>query len=92
RVQDNEAIQLAHQKIESIRNGFIDWLGELPNNDKKELEQLYNDTFNCYVLREYNGSHLRFPGLDRKRLGIDDLYSSQKNSVWRIVQNRGALI
>jgi N12 class adenine-specific DNA methylase len=92
RVPDSEAIQLAHQKIESIRNGFIDWLKELPDNDKKELEALYNGTFNCYVLREYNGNHLQFPGLDRKRLAIDDLYSSQKNSVWRIVQNRGALI
>ncbi|MBX9890774.1 MAG: hypothetical protein K2Y12_00490 [Chitinophagaceae bacterium] len=92
RVPDSEAIQLAHQKIESIRNGFIDWLKELPDSDKKELETLYNDTFNCYVLREYNGNHLQFPGLDRKRLAIDDLYSSQKNSVWRIVQNRGALI
>ena len=92
RVPDNEAIQLAHQKIESIRNGFIDWLKELPPNDKKELETLYNDTFNCYVLREYDGSHLQFPGLDKRRLSIDDLYSSQKNSVWRIVQNRGALI
>ncbi|MBN8718712.1 MAG: hypothetical protein J0H85_04650 [Sediminibacterium magnilacihabitans] len=92
RVPDNEAIQLAHQKIESIRNGFIDWLKELPLNDKKELETLYNETFNCYVLREYDGSHLQFPGLDKRRLGIDDLYSSQKNSVWRIVQNRGALI
>ncbi len=92
RVPDNEAIQLAHQKIESIRNGFIDWLKELPANDKKELETLYNDTFNCYVLREYDGSHLQFPGLDKRRLSIDDLYSSQKNSVWRIVQNRGALI
>ena len=92
RVPDNEAIQLAHQKIESIRNSFIEWLKELPANDKKELETLYNDTFNCYVLREYNGGHLQFPGLDKKRLGIDDLYSSQKNSVWRIVQNRGALI
>ena len=92
RVPDNEAIQLAHQKIESIRNGFIEWLKELPANDKKELETLYNDTFNCYVLREYDGSHLQFPGLDRRRLSIDDLYSSQKNSVWRIVQNRGALI
>jgi N12 class adenine-specific DNA methylase len=92
RVPDNEAIQLAHQKIESIRNGFIEWLKELPADEKKELETLYNDTFNCYVLREYDGSHLQFPGLDKKRLGIDDLYSSQKNSVWRIVQNRGALI
>ncbi len=92
RVPDSEAIQVAHQKIESIRTGFIDWLKELPDAEKKELETLYNNTFNCYVLREYDGSHLQFPGLDRKRLGIDDLYSSQKNSVWRIVQNRGALI
>ncbi|MBS1666377.1 MAG: DEAD/DEAH box helicase family protein [Bacteroidetes bacterium] len=92
RVPDNDAIQLAHQKIETIRNNFNEWLKELPDSDKKYLEALYNDTFNCYVLREYDGSHLQFPGLDRKRLGIEDLYSSQKNSAWRIIQNRGALI
>lgn len=92
RVPDNDAIQLAHQKIESIRNSFNDWLNNLSNSDKKHLEELYNNTFNCYVLREYDGSHLQFPGLDRKRLGIEDLYSSQKNSAWRIIQNRGALI
>ena len=33
-----------------------------------------------------------FPDSDKKNLGIDDLYSSQKNSAWRIIQNRGALI
>lgn len=92
RVPDNEAIQLAHQKIESIRNGFITWLQELPEADKKILETLYNNTFNCYVLREYNGDHLTFPGLEMKNLGIEDLYSSQKNAAWRIIQNRGALI
>jgi N12 class adenine-specific DNA methylase len=92
RLPDNDAIQLAHQKIESIRNGFTNWLKDLPDTDKKELEELYNNTFNCYVLREYDGSHLQFPGLDKRRLGIDDLYSSQKSSVWRIIQNRGALI
>ncbi|TRW22008.1 DNA methylase, partial [Flavobacterium zepuense] len=36
--------------------------------------------------------HLNFPGLDKKALGIDDLYSSQKNAAWRIIQNRGALV
>ena len=92
RVPDNEAIQLGHQKVESIRNSFLEWLKELSADQKKELENLYNDTFNCYVLREYDGSHLQFPALDKRRLGIDDLYSSQKNSVWRIMQNRGALI
>jgi len=92
RVPDNEATQLAHQKIELMRNGFIDWLKDLPEEDKHALEQLYNDTFNCYVLREFDGSHLDFPGLDKKALGITDLYSSQKNAAWRIVQNRGALV
>ncbi|UTA69037.1 helicase-related protein [Emticicia sp. 21SJ11W-3] len=92
RVPDNEAIQLAHQKIEQMRNGFVDWLKELPDSDKKTIENLYNDIFNCYVLRQYDGSHLSFPGIDKKALGIEDLYSSQKNAVWRIIQNRGALI
>lgn len=92
RKPDNEATQLAHQKIEQIRTRFVDWLNELPDHDKKQIEQLYNDTFNCYVLREYNGSHLTFPGLDRNALDIADLYESQKNAAWRIIQNRGALI
>lgn len=92
RVADNEAIQLAHQKIESIRERFVTWLHELPEDEKVSLERLYNNMFNCYVLREYNGGHQSFPGLDRKALGIEDLYSSQKNATWRIIQNRGALI
>jgi len=92
RVPDNDAIQLGHQKVESIRSSFLAWLKELSNEEKRYLETLYNETFNCFVLRDYDGSHLQFPSLDKRRLGIDDLYSSQKNSVWRIVQNRGALI
>jgi N12 class adenine-specific DNA methylase len=92
RYPDNEAIQLAHEKIEQIRNGFTNWLHELPDDQKQSITDLYNRTFNCYVLREYDGSHLRFPGLDKNALGIGDLYSSQKNAAWRIVQNRGGLI
>ncbi|WP_025144943.1 helicase-related protein [Pedobacter jeongneungensis] len=92
RLPDNEATQLAHQKIESIRTGFINWLQELPAAEQKNLENLYNEKFNCYRLREYNGSHLTFPGLDRHALGISDLYDSQKDAAWRVVQNKGGLI
>ncbi|SDF27648.1 Helicase conserved C-terminal domain-containing protein [Mucilaginibacter pineti] len=93
RVPDNDAIQLAHQKIEIIRERFVEWLKELPDVEKMQLEQLYNETYNCYVLREYDGSHLTFPGLDRKAvLGDDELRPSQKDATWRIIQNRGALI
>lgn len=92
RVPDNDATQLAHQKIESIRKQFNTWLEERPVEEKQELESLYNDTFNCYRLRDYDGSHLTFPGLEREKLGITDLYDSQKSAAWRIILNRGALI
>lgn len=51
----------------------------------------YNDTFNCFVRPQYDGSHQEFPGLDRKGLGINDLYSSQKDTVWMIKLNNGAI-
>lgn len=92
RVVDNDAIQLGHQKIEAIRGRFEEWLRDLPNTEKQVIENLYNRTFNCYVLRQYEGSHLAFPGLDLKALGIPSLYDSQRNAAWRIMQDRGGLI
>ena len=92
RLPDNDAIQLGHQKIESIRRRFEEWLRDLPNTEKQNLEDLYNNTFNCYVLRQYDGSHLTFPGLDLKALGIPALYASQRDAAWRIIQEYGGLI
>ncbi|MDR3008594.1 MAG: DEAD/DEAH box helicase family protein [Sphingobacterium sp.] len=92
KLPDNEATQLAHQKIEKIRSVFIQWLEDLPKEKQDVLVEIYNRTFNCFRLRDYDGEHLNFPGLDKAALGIDDLYSSQKSAVWRVLQNRGALI
>jgi N12 class adenine-specific DNA methylase len=92
RVPDTEAIQNAHRKIDNIRSRYLIWLLGLPNEDKQFLEKLYNDTYNCYALREFDGSHLTFPGLDFKALKIIDLFSSQRNAAWRVIQNNGGLI
>ncbi|WP_071387175.1 helicase-related protein [Roseivirga seohaensis] len=92
RKPDNEATQLAHQKIEDIRERFVEWMAEQPAQEQTTIELLYNKIYNGYAPREYDGSHLTFPGLDKAALGIEDLYSSQKNAAWRIIQNRGALI
>jgi len=92
RVPDTEAIQNAHRKIDNIRARYLLWLLELPNEDKQFLEKLYNDTYNCYALREYDGSHLTFPGLDLNALKIPSLFSSQTNAAWRLIQNNGGLI
>lgn len=92
RVPDTEAIQAAHRKIDTIRTRYLLWLLELPNEDKQLLEKLYNDTYNCYRLRVFDGSHLTFPGLDLKALKIPSLFSSQSDASWRIIQNNGGLI
>ena len=91
KIPDSQAIQLANSKIDEIRSEFIDWL-QVQNDDfKNRLTNLYNDTFNCFVKPKYDGSHQSFPELDRKALGIEDLYDSQKDVVWMIKNNNGAI-
>ncbi|MCT2561774.1 N-6 DNA methylase [Chryseobacterium herbae] len=90
-VRDMEAIQLANTRIDEIRKEFTDWLHEQNEEFKKRLTLTYNNTFNCFVRPQYNGSHQDFPGLDRKALGIADLYPSQKDAVWMIKLNGGAI-
>ncbi len=91
KVRDMEAIQMANTKIDEIRTAFNDWLHSQNDEFKKRLTDQYNDTFNCFVRPNYNGTHQDFPGLDRKALGIEDLYDSQKDSVWMIKLNNGAI-
>nr|WP_294894900.1 N-6 DNA methylase [uncultured Pedobacter sp.] len=91
KVRDMEAIQMGNAKIDEIRTGFTDWLHAQNDAFKTRLTDQYNDTFNCFVRPDYDGSHQDFPGLDRKGLEIDDLYSSQKDAVWMIKLNNGAI-
>jgi len=91
KVRDMEAIQMANSKIDEIRNAFTEWLHAQNEEFKKRLTDQYNDTFNCFVRPQYDGSHQDFPGLDRNALGIEDLYASQKDAVWMIKLNGGAI-
>ncbi|MDV4070588.1 DNA methylase [Elizabethkingia anophelis] len=91
KVRDMEAIQMANTKIDEIRTAFSDWLHGQNDEFKKRLTDQYNDTFNCFVRPNYDGSHQEFPGLDRKGLNIQDLYFSQKDTVWMIKLNNGAI-
>ncbi len=66
KVRDMEAIQMANTKIDEIRTAFTDWLHAQNDEFKNRLTHQYNDTFNCFVRPNYDGSHQEFPGLDRK--------------------------
>ena len=95
KVPDAEAIQLAHTKIDEIRNGFTEWLEQQTDDFKDKLVALYNRKFNCFVRPHYDGSHQTFPDLNMKmlgeRFGISSIYQSQKDCVWMLKQNGGGI-
>lgn len=93
--EDPQAVQMANAKIAEIRTGWVDWLTRQSKDVKDALAKEYNEKFNCFVKPHYDGSHQRFPGLDRKALeekyGVKDLYQSQKDCIWMLVQNQGGI-
>ena len=91
KVRDRHAIQMANAKIEEIRQGFVDWLGRTPDTFKQQLSDRYNRLFNCFVRPNFDGTHQTFPDLDLRRLGIADLYKSQKDAVWMLKTNGGGI-
>lgn len=91
KVRDGEKIQQANNKIEEIRQAFVDWLTRRPETFKEQLTDRYNELFNCFVRPNFDGAHQSFPDLDLKRLGIPDLYKSQKDAVWMLKTNGGGI-
>ena len=53
---------LASQKQEAIREAFKDWVFRDPER-RQTLCAKYNELFNSTRPREYDGSHLKFPGM-----------------------------
>ena len=93
---DHEKIQLAASKVDQIRDGFTEWIDRHPDEWKKALANLYNRKYNCFVKASYDGSHQTFPGLDLKGLAVSkyqikDIYKSQKDCVWMLLQNGGGV-
>lgn len=62
RVLNKKETMLASQKQEAIREAFKDWVFQ--NQERRQdLCAKYNELFNSTRPREYDGSHLKFPGM-----------------------------
>lgn len=90
KVADTEAIQLVKIKIEQLQQKFQEFI--LKHPEVKQIEQLYNELFNCYANVQYDGSHLKFSDMDFNALGIKDLYKSQKDCIWMNILNGGGIV
>lgn len=86
KILNKEETELLNGKIQDLRTAFEDWLSQNPDREEA-LMRLYNDKFNRTVLRKFDGSHLRIPGL----MGME-LRPYQKDAVWMLINNRGGIV
>ncbi|MCY7557642.1 DEAD/DEAH box helicase family protein [Paenibacillus macerans] len=63
RVLNKQETAIAQQKQEMMKEAFRDWIWRDPQR-RERLTRLYNDRFNAIRPREYDGSHIRFTGMN----------------------------
>ena len=62
-VLNKKETAIAQGKQEMIKQAFQDWIWKDPNR-RERLCRLYNEKFNSLRPREYDGSHLKFVGMN----------------------------
>lgn len=63
KVTDTKATEIAQAKQEMLQNKFKEWIFNDPDR-RAYLVEKYNRLFNSTKLREYDGSHLNFVGMN----------------------------
>ena len=63
RILNKKETAIAQQKQEAIKEEFKSWIWRDPQR-RERLTRLYNDRFNSIRPRQYDGSHIRFTGMN----------------------------
>lgn len=87
RVLNKKEITIASQKQEAIREAFKDWVFR-DSERRQVLVAKYNQLFNSTRPREYDGSHLKFPGMTPDI----ELKPHQKNAVAHVLYGDNTLL
>jgi len=87
RVLNVKETTLAQQKQQVIKDAFRDWLWKDPKR-RETLVAKYNELFNSTRPREYDGSHLTFPGMNPEI----ELREHQRNAIARILYGGNTLL
>ena len=87
RVLNVKETTLAQQKQQVIKDAFKDWLWK--DADRRQtLVAKYNELFNSTKPREYDGSHLTFPGMNPKIT----LRKHQRDAIARVLYGGNTLL
>lgn len=79
RVLNKKETMLATQKQDAIKEAFKDWIFR-DQERREKLCRIYNERFNSIRPREYDGSHLTFPGMNPEI----ELRPHQKNAMGEV--------
>lgn len=86
---DNEASLAANAKVETLKRVWDEWLWDSAER-RDILPPIYNDKFNVFSTKGYDGSHLSLQG--KVSDDIVTLRPHQKNAVWRnMITGKGLL-
>ncbi len=86
-VLNQKETMLAREKQNQLKEEFKNWLFRDPDRRKKYVE-FYNENFNNIRLREYDGSHLNFAGMNPDI----NLRKHQVNAIARILYGGSTLL
>lgn len=87
RVLDKQKTAIAQSKQDEIKMKFSEWIFN-EQNRRETLVRIYNDKFNCIRNREYDGSNLKFYGMNPDI----KLRKHQLNAIARILYNGNTLL
>jgi N12 class adenine-specific DNA methylase len=91
RVVNQRETIAAREKQQQLKDRFREWVWK-DGERATRLAREYNDRFNNLRLRQFEGSHLTFPGMNREVLRNGDLDKHQKDAVWRVLQGNSTLL
>ena len=87
RVLNSKETTIAQQKHQVIKDAFKDWLWK-DQQRRETLVAKYNELFNSIKPREYDGSHLTFPGMNPEI----ELRQHQRDAIARILYGGNTLL
>lgn len=85
-VVDAQKTGLINSKVELMRTNFSEWLMKDPDR-RMELTEIYNEKFNCYVKKTYDGSNLNLDDLNSDF----NLRKHQKDAIFRSLNEQNNL-
>ncbi len=86
-VLNKKETMIAQSKQEQIKAAFADWIWKDPER-RNMLVRMYNDKFNSVRPREYDGSHIKFVGMNP----AIELREHQVNAVAHIIYGGNTLL